>query len=133
MLDGRFIIPLIDMLFLTLGAALAAMTQMDRVESLPVEVARIGPGVAGVDPGEFAVLSVDPQGMALDGVPIELADVARAAAGLRVVVRADRRLETQTLVWVLAELARGGCKVSLEVEEVHGDGATRAPAPRQGA
>ena len=114
-MGARSIVPLIDLVFLTLGAILAAMTQMERVTALPVDVAQVGPGAAMIWQGDFSVLSLRADGMAIDGQPIET--IPATVAGRQIVVRAERTLETQTLLEALAELVRLGAEVSLEVEE----------------
>ncbi len=116
-MGARSMLPLIDLVFLTLGAILAAMTQMERVTALPLDVARVGSGAAVVRQGRFSVLSVYNGGMTLDGELISRSQLHVAVAGRQIVLRAERALPTQVLLSVLAEMVRAGADVSLEVEE----------------
>ncbi len=116
-MDIRAILPLIDFVFLTLGAILAAMTQMERITAMPVEIARVGPGAAVVRQGRFSVLTLRSDGMALDGVPITAEELPSVVTGRQLILRAERSLSPQTLLGVLADLLAAGADVSLEVEE----------------
>jgi biopolymer transport protein ExbD len=116
-MDARAILPLIDLVFLTLGAILAAMTQMERVTALPVELAEVGPGAAVVRQGEFAVLTLRSDGMSLDGVAVTAETLPALVAGRSVIVRCERTLASERLLQVVADLMRVGADVSLEVEE----------------
>ena len=55
---AKAILPLIDLVFLTLGSVLAMMTQMERVTAMPVTLAEVGQGSAVVQRGDFDVLTV---------------------------------------------------------------------------
>ena len=116
-MDARSILPLIDLVFLTLGAILAAMTQMERVTALPVELAEVGPGAAIVRQGEFMVLTVRAESLALDGVALTAQELPALVAGGQVVVRCAGELPSQRLLEVVAEVLGAGADVSLEVEE----------------
>ena len=116
-MDSRSILPLIDMVFLTLGAILAAMTQMERVTALPVELAEVGPGAAVVRQGDFVILNLYEDGMALDGATVAAEDLAAMVIGRQVIVRCERKLASERLLQVVAELVAAGADVSLEVEE----------------
>ncbi len=114
----RHMLPLLDLVFLTLGAIVAAMTQMERVTTLPVELARIGPGAAVVTQGDLLVITVDQDGaIALDGVPIAEQQIGVSVRNRTVVVRADRRLPSETLLKILAELSRADAEVSVQVDD----------------
>ena len=49
MRSGIFI-PLIDLAFLSLAAVVAILSQTQVIESLPVEVTEIAPGIAAISP-----------------------------------------------------------------------------------
>ncbi len=116
-MNARMMVPLIDLVFLTLGSVLVAMTQMERVESIAVDVARVGRGAAIVQRGELEVLSVTPEGLRLGERSIAPAELADAVAGKRVVIRAERTMPTQRTLAVLAEVLDAGAEASIEVNQ----------------
>ena len=116
-MNARMMVPLIDLVFLTLGSVLVAMTQMERVESIAVGVARVGRGAAIVQRGELEVLSVTPEGLRLGERAIAPAELADAVAGKRVVIRAERSMPTQRTLAVLAEVLDAGAEASIEVNQ----------------
>jgi len=111
------ILPLVDLVFLALGAMLACMTQMELIQTLPVEVTRIGKGSAVPQHGKFAVLTLTERGMTLDGKPITEHELASKVANKKIVLRAYKGLPTQDTISVIAKLAEAGAEVSIEVEE----------------
>jgi biopolymer transport protein ExbD len=115
-MNARMLVPLIDLVFLTLGSVLAAMTQMERVEAIPVQVATVGQGASAVRRDEPVILAVTAGGLTLGQKPLAAADLASAVAGKRVVLRADKSLPTQRTLAVLAQVIRAGADASLEVQ-----------------
>jgi len=113
----KAILPLIDIVFLTLGSVLACMTQMERVTAMPVSVAEVGSGSAVVQQGKFEVLTLTPGGMTLNGKPVVAERFESELAGKRVVLRVDRDLPTGRVWKVMARLHRAGCDISAEVKE----------------
>ncbi len=111
------LLPLIDLVFLALGAVLACMTQMDIVRALPVEVSRVGKGSAIVENTELSILAVGEDGMSLDGVPVTAEELLSDTPTGKIVLRADRNLPTEKTVAILAILAEAGANVSIEVDE----------------
>lgn len=111
------LLPLIDLVFLALGAVLACMTQMDIVRALPVEVSRVGKGSAIVENTELSILAVGEDGMSLDGVPVTVEGLLSETPTGKIVLRADRNLPTEKTVAILAILAEAGANVSIEVDE----------------
>jgi biopolymer transport protein ExbD len=116
-MNARMMVPLIDLVFLTLGSVLVAMTQMERVEAIAVDVARVGRGAANVRRGELNVLSVTPGGVRLGQRVLSPAELPAAVAGKRVVIRADRSMPTQRTLAVLAEVLDAGADASIEVRQ----------------
>lgn len=116
-MGARSLVPLVDLVFLALGSVLAAMTQMERVEAIPVAVARVGSGAAHVRRGEFDVVSLTPDGLSLNGQPVDQAHLPARVAARDVVLRADQSLPTQRTLSVLAALVRAGADVSLQVAQ----------------
>ena len=114
-MSGKTIVPLIDLVFLTLGSVLAAMTQMQRVESIPVAVSRVGAGAAATPDGQFDVVALTGQGLTWNGQAVAEEQLPDKAAGKNVVLRAQRDLPTERTLGVLAGLTRAADKVSLEV------------------
>jgi len=112
------LLPLLDVLFLALGAILAQMTEMERVTVLPVELEdRVG-HAAVLRTGDFVVVSLSEEGLAVDGETLSIDD-PRLAVRVRdrdVVARVDRRLPTGSTVQLLAVLRDAGAHVELEVD-----------------
>lgn len=115
-MNAKTAIPLIDLILLTLGSVLAAMTQMQRIEAIDVDVARVGPGPVAVRRGEIRIVTVSDDGLTLDGQAVRREQLADALAGSEVVLRAERSLPTQRTLALLAELTRAAGSVSVEVE-----------------
>jgi biopolymer transport protein ExbD len=113
---AKELIPLLDVLFLALGAILAQMTEMERVTVLPVELEdRVGTAPV-LRTGEFAVLTLDTEGLALDGERLEESAAMARLRGRDVVARVDRRLPTGDALRLLAMLREAGAHVELEVD-----------------
>lgn len=119
-MNSRMMVPLIDLVFLTLGSVLVAMTQMERVESIAVDVARVGQGSAIVQRGELEVLSVTPEGLILGENLLAPEQLARAVAGKRIVIRAEKSMPTQRTLAVLADVLNAGAEASIEVKQDRG-------------
>ena len=116
-MGDRTIVPLIDLVFLTLGSVLAAMTQMERVESIPVAVARTTAGCASVRRGEFDVVAITLEDVRWNGELITYDEIPDRAPGRQVVLRAERSLPTQQTLELLGELIKAGADVSIEVKQ----------------
>ena len=131
-MGAKAMLPLIDCILLTLGTVLAAMTQMQRVQALPVAVAKVGPGAAVVHHGRFVVLALTDDGLHFEGRSVTAAEAAAELAGRRVVLRADATLPTERTLRVVAVLSKAGEKVSVEVASAVGATAPAADG-REGA
>ena len=116
-MQSRALIPMIDLVFLTLGGILAVMTQMEHVTSIPVEITRVGRGAAVVQQGRLSVVAMTRHGLTLDGQPTTRQKLVDEVAGRNIVLRADRELPTERTVGMVALLAKAGANVSLEVKE----------------
>jgi len=114
-MTGKTMVPLIDLVFLTLGSVLAAMTQMERVEALAVAVAEVGGGAASVQRGQFEVVTVTADGVTLGETPVDEARLADEVAGKRIVLRAARDLPTERTLAILARVTASASDVSIEV------------------
>ena len=114
---AKAILPLIDIVFLTLGSVLACMTQMERVTAIPVALTEVGKGSAILQHGDFDVLTVSADGLSLNGEPVTLDQVEDRSAGKRIVLRADRSLPVERVWQVIARLHKAGCEVAAEVRE----------------
>ena len=114
---GKTIVPLIDLVFLTLGSVLAMMTQMERVTAMPISVAEVGSGSAIVQHGKFDVLTLSEGGLTLNDNPVAAEHLDTRLAGKRVVLRADRKLPIERVLRVMVGLHKAGCEVSVEVRE----------------
>ncbi|NOX55364.1 MAG: biopolymer transporter ExbD [Planctomycetes bacterium] len=114
---GKAIVPLIDLVFLTLGSVLAMMTQMERVTAMPVSLAEVGQGSAVVQHGKFEVLTVSAEGLSLNGKSVTIDQIEERLAGKRVVLRADRKLPVERVWRVMARLHKAGGEVAAEIRE----------------
>jgi len=114
-MNGKTMVPLIDLVFLTLGSILAAMTQMERVEAIPVAVAQVAGAGQALQRGEFDVVTVTAQGVTVGKRVVDEANLAAEIAGRRVVLRADRTLPTQRTLAVLARITASASEVTIEV------------------
>lgn len=109
-------IPLLDVLFLALGAILAQMTEMERVTVLQVELEdRVG-DAAVVRTGEFVVVTLDAVGLSVDGQRIGNGQLAAHTRDRDVVARVDRGVPTGETLHLLAALRDAGALVELEVD-----------------
>lgn len=112
------LLPLIDLVFLALGALLAGMTQMEIVRALPVELAQVGRGTTPIRQDSFDVLTlVAPGQMMLNGRVVQQDDLGTRLEHQHVVVRAHKKLPTEDVVKALAVLSQASVEVSLEVAE----------------
>lgn len=112
-------LPLVDLVFLALGGVLACMTQMEIVKALPVEVAEVGKGSSSiVQRDKFKILSLDAEGLSLDGEPISEDQLAAKVTGNKIILRAHKTLPTQKTINVIAKLIEAGAEVSIEVNEI---------------
>jgi biopolymer transport protein ExbD len=125
---SKSMVPLIDLVFLTLGSVLAAMTQMETVEALDIEVARVGTGQAIVQRGELAVVTVTEAGLTMEGQVIEPDEVAARIGPEKVILRAQRALATERTLQALGDLTQRGLNVVLEVTTDR-----QATAPNEGS
>ncbi len=116
------LLPLVDLVFLALGALLAGMTQMEMVRAIPVDVTRVGQGAASVRLGDFDVLTlIGPGVMALNGQPIREEDLTSLLEHKRVVLRIQKKLPTEEAVKVLALLAQVSCNNDDESKAINLD------------
>jgi len=116
-MHAKSILPLIDLVFLTLGSILGIMSQMERVTALPVELARVGSGAAIVKHGAFSIITLTKNQLTLDGAPLSKEGLKHRVGGKDVVLRPDRSVPTGRTQEVLADLVRAGARVSLEVSD----------------
>ncbi len=107
---------LLDIIFLTLGVILAAMSQMEKVSALPVEVTKIGSGAAVLKRGDFEVVTVTSKGLTMEGHPIERDELLRRAAGRDIVLRVQNDLPYAVAIRLIADLSEVGVSISSEVE-----------------
>jgi len=124
-MTGKTMVPLIDLVFLTLGSILAAMTQMERVEAIPVAVAQVAGSGQAVQRGEFDIVTVTADGVTVGKRVVDEDRLADVIAGRRVVLRAERTLPTQRTLAVLARITETASEVTIEVQ--------RDKTPRDGS
>jgi len=111
---GKTVIPLIDLVLLTLGSVLAAMTQMQRVEAIPVGIAEVGAG-ATVQREGFEVVTLARDGVHVGGRRVDGERLSALVAGKRVVLRAEKTLPTRRTLEILAEISRTARRTAVEV------------------
>ena len=116
MRSGVFI-PLIDLAFLSLGAVIAILSQAELVRSLPVDVTEIDPGIAALSRDDVTVITITPQDVLVNGQPVRLEAVGDAVDGGLALLRVDRRVPTEILVGVMAQLAAHDVEIRIEVEQ----------------
>jgi biopolymer transport protein ExbD len=119
MKSQNYILPLCDLVFLCLGGVLAAMTQMEIVNALPVEVTQVGKGSAVVRHDKFKILSLTDNQIVFDGQIISEQQLTEAAANQKVVLRVPKALPTERTVRIIALLAKANAQVSIEVNEIN--------------
>jgi biopolymer transport protein ExbD len=113
----EILLPLLDIVFLSMGAVLAFMTQMERVPALDIELARVGSGAAVVQHGDFVAVSVTETEIYVDGRSVARENLAGQVSGRRCVLRAGRQVNTQRTLEVLSDLIRAGSDVALQVDD----------------
>ncbi len=111
----KSMVPLIDLVFLTLGSVLAAMTQMEQVEALAVDVSRVGTGQAITQQGELRIVTLTEQGLELEGEKLTAQQIAQRVGTEKIVLRARKSLPTEQTLQALADLAEVRLNVILEV------------------
>ena len=116
MRSGIFI-PMIDLAFLSLAAVVAILSQTELVESLPVEVTEIGPGIAVLSREDVTVITITPEGLWVRGRQETLDSIGAAVDGRLALLRVDRNVSTEVLVGVMGELAAHDVELRIEVEE----------------
>ena len=116
-MDSRSALPaLLDIIFLTLGSMLAAMSQMDEVSALPVEITKIGKGSVITKRGDFEVVTLTISGLTLGKEPVDHDELLKRAAGRDVVLRVQKDMPYSKAIRLIAELSEVGASVSSEVE-----------------
>ncbi|MEL6330103.1 MAG: hypothetical protein AAFR38_10605 [Planctomycetota bacterium] len=126
-MSGRWMIPMLDFVFLSLGGLLALITQMDQVSSLPLELSG-GDAEASEARAEntLDVVSVTADAIAVNGTPSELDRLVGMLRRDVVLVRCDRRATVERLTPVLAALhADGSREVRLQFEALTPEGVGR--------
>ena len=115
-MQARAILPLIDLVLLSFGAILACMTEMERVEYVPVELARAGRGAVAVKHGDFDVITASSAGLFLNAEPVTREELPGRLRGREVVLRAAGDVPTETTLGLTSDLIELGMDVSLGVE-----------------
>lgn len=116
-MTGKALVPLIDIVFLSLASLLGVMSQMEVVEAIEVDVSEVGAGGATVEQGDFLMVILTPDGLFIDGTSIDADDISTRVADERVVLRAASDLPTEETLALLADLTRTCASVTVEVQE----------------
>jgi len=111
-------LPLIDMVFLTMGTLLVLMTQMERVISIPVDFVKVGTGAViskKIDNPIFVAVSFE--GLFIGQEKVDVNGIKDRLKGKEVILRVDKQIpygQAMKLVAVIKESAR---HISLEVKD----------------
>ena len=116
-MQGRVSIPLIDLVFLSLGAIVAILSQTQLIRALPVEVTEVERGIAAIARDRMAVVTISRDGLFADGEPVGLDELVGVVDGRLALLRVDRRVPAETLVRVMSVLAAGEVELRIEVHE----------------
>ncbi len=116
-MTGKALVPLIDIVFLSLASLLGVMSQMQMVEAIEVDISEVGAGGAQVEQGEFLMVTLTPDGLFIDGASIQTDQLEARVADERVVLRAASDLATERTLAVLSTLTRTCASVTVEVQE----------------
>lgn len=117
-MDMKAILPMIDLVFLTLGALLGVMTQMERVTALEIEITRVGKGAAVVQTGEFMILTLsDKDQLTLNGEAVIPKTLQNRVGGQEIIFRVHKNVAAHRVFTLLNDLTLAGATVKLEVEE----------------
>ena len=111
-------VPLIDIVFLTLGSLLGVMIEMRRVDAIDIDISEVGRGGSVVTSRETRVVALTADGLIVDGAVVDADQVDTLLAGETVVLRADRSLPTEATLDALATLTDICAAVSVEVTRV---------------
>jgi len=105
----RWMIPMIDFVFLSLGGVLVMLTQMEVVSAVPLDLAG-GEAEASMEVEESArdVVSITGAGLTLNDAPIALDRLGSAITKPVVLVRADREARVDRLTAVLTAVHGSG-------------------------
>lgn len=113
-MNARAIVPLIDLVFLTLGTLLVIFTRLEEVETIPVELAKVGSGaVANTAPATFVTLAED--GLYVGDRPVDSDALVREVAGRRVILTAAPKVSFSRAIALFSRLKEAECEVSLRV------------------
>lgn len=116
-MQSRVFIPLIDLVFLSLGAIVAILSQTQLIQSFAVEVTQVGAGIAAITRQEITVVTVTDQGTFVDGDPVDLGGLAGAVDGRLALLRVDQHVPADVLINVVSVLAADGVELRIEVVE----------------
>lgn len=120
-MNARHFIPLIDFGFLSLGAVMAIMSQLQSIETLPVDIARVGLGASDTLREDVVIVTITDNQLLVDDEAVGLPDLAGRIGDRLAVLRTHRRVATERLVMVMSELASADIEQRIEVEEVPAD------------
>lgn len=115
-MQAKALLPLIDLVLLSFGAILACMTEMERVEYVPVELAQVGRGAVAVKHGDFDVITASSAGLFLNAEPVTREELPGRLRDREVVLRAAGDVPTEMTLGLTSDLIELGIDVSLGVE-----------------
>lgn len=118
MSSARWMIPMLDFVFLSLGGLVALLTQTEFIKTLPLRLAEASGAEAAAVDEAFDVVSITAEAVAVNGEVVPLAAVGALLSHETVVVRCDAVVGVERLIAVLGVLREAGADrdVRLQVE-----------------
>lgn len=111
------LLPFIDMIFLSMGTLLLLMTDMEVVESIPVDLVRVGRAqVLSRKMDKPLFVAINKEGVFVRKEKINMSELIAKAKGEEVILRADRSLPVGEVIQLVASLRKKAESVSLEIE-----------------
>ena len=108
-MSKRWMIPMIDFVFLSVGGLLAMLTQMEVVSAVPLDLAA-GEAEASMEVDEASrdVVAITDGALTLNDAPITIEELRGAITRRVVLVRADREARVDRLTAVLTAVHGSG-------------------------
>ena len=111
------LLPLIDIVFLTLGTLLVCMTRMDMVKSVDVNFVRLGAAqIATVQLEEPVFVAVRPGQLFVDEQEVDPGQAKALVSGRQVVVRAYQSVPYGEVLRLVGNLKDAAANITLEVK-----------------
>ncbi|MCD5401823.1 biopolymer transporter ExbD [candidate division NPL-UPA2 bacterium] len=111
------LLPFIDLIFLSMGTLLLLMTDMEVVESIPIDLVRVGRAqVSSRKIEEPLFVAINKEGIFVGKEKVSAEELISRTKGEEVILRADKDLPFGKVIQLVASLRQKAVNVSLEVE-----------------